>query len=109
MVTLRICPLAILYNSLNFLLKSFCSDPASYILDFKLFNLLIRSESASLPKHLALIALKRFGYFDYDVYAEICAEVGLEPTDKLMHNIRRLCRKDPKCYYNITSQYKWNY
>ncbi len=53
--------------------------------------------------------IESFGYFDMNVYNYIVEQLKLESTDKLMHNIRRLYRRDQHCYYNITSQYKWNY
>lgn len=52
--------------------------------------------------------IQEYGYFNNEVYSSILKELNLEASEKLMHNIRRLVRHDPKCYFNISSQYHWN-
>ena len=42
-----------------------------------------------------------------NTYRIILSELQLENSQQLRHNIRRLVRRDPDCYYNITSQYQW--
>lgn len=44
---------------------------------------------------------------DDAIYNIILSELHLENTPQLRHNIRRLVRRDPDCYYNITSKYNW--
>ena len=83
-LTSCILPSAISYNFLNLLMKSFCSGPASVILDFKLFNLFFRFGSAFLPKHFALIALNKFWYLFLKSLQELIESILLRLFDLLM-------------------------
>lgn len=51
--------------------------------------------------------IEEYGQCDINVKREIAKRLNLEFTDRLRHNIGRLYRRDKKCYYDITSQYKW--
>lgn len=71
---------------------------------------IVKSINSSLSEeqiHQICKIIEKNKGFDNRTYQEILSSLNLQHSSQLRHNIRRLVRRDPHCYYNITSQYKW--
>lgn len=78
---------------------------------------IVKDYNISLPKprqyftedmvHKICKIIEEHGCWNDDTYTDIINQLGLDPSTNMRMRLKKIYNKDPKNFYNITSQYKW--